>query len=116
MRNLVFVVLLICSACASPTVIVKQNTTIEKLGIYFESGQYATPLLSIRFDRELDAFIETYNAQPNHRIHLFRASKSDSSSLHIKLVATRLVSPGQQSAGVVCTLVGLSMPIALAAA
>ena len=115
MKQFTLVVLLFCSACATPTIVVKQNVTIEKLGIYFEAGDQSIAMISRQFSKELDFFIQRYNGE-NHRLKLFRASKNDSTCLQIKLVATRLVSPGQQATGVVLSIAGLSLPIVMAAA
>ncbi|KAJ1499225.1 hypothetical protein HMI54_011983 [Coelomomyces lativittatus] len=104
-----------CSACTTPAVIVKKGVTIQRLGIHFESSPQATPLIAEQFENELDAFIKRYNAKSNPKFELYRASPLDSSSLQIKLFVTQLVSPSQQTTGVVVSMLGLSLPVVMAA-
>lgn len=103
-------VILLCSACATPSVLVKQNIIIHKLGICFDTGQHASPLITNQFNYKLDEFILKYNSDPRHPFELFRASPTDSSTLRIRLMATRMVSEGDQVAGALVSLVGFSIP------
>lgn len=115
MKKLLLALLVLCASCATPSVLVRQNAHIEKLGIYLERGEHAIPIVINQFDTALDNFIETYNATPNQPFQVFRADANDSSTLRIKLVATRFVSPGDQTAGVLVSTLGLSVPFLLAA-
>lgn len=116
MKKWILVILVCCVACSTPAVVIKRNITIEKLGIYLEAGEYAPPLIADAFTRELDHFIHTYNSETGHKFKLFRASKHDSTTLRIKLVATNLVTPGQQVTGVVVSVLGISLPFVMVAA
>lgn len=117
MKKIIALALVVCCvSCSSPTLLVKKNISIQKLGIAFESGEHAMPLMTQRFDHVVDAFIDKYNAKPNRKFELYRASPKDSCSVVIKLTATRLVSSGQQATGVVVSLIGFSLPVAMAAA
>jgi len=116
MKKIGIVVFILCCGCTGPSVLIKKNIVIQKLGIYLEAGNQSTPLIQNAFDYQLGEFIETYNATPGHKFQLYRASASDSSTLTIKLVASRLVSSGQQTAGVLVSLVGLSLPFVMASA
>ena len=116
MKKFSLVLLVLCASCATPSVIVRQNAHIERLGIYLEAGEHAIPLVGNQFGTALDNFIETYNATPGRPFVLFRAQANDSSTLRIKLLTTRLVSPGDQTAGVLVSMAGLSLPFIMAAA
>lgn len=115
MKKLFFVLLVLCTSCVTPSVIVRQNAHIERLGIYLEAGEHAIPIVSNQFDTALENFIQSYNATPNRAFELFPADANDSSTLRIKLITTQLVSPGDQTAGVLVSTLGLSLPIVLAA-
>lgn len=110
MRVAALLVVFLCSACATPSVLVKKNITIHKLGICFDTGQHASPLITNQFNNKLDDFISKYNSDPLHPFELFRASPADASTLRIRLMATRMVSEGDQVAGALVSLVGLSVP------
>lgn len=116
MKKLLLALLVLCASCAAPSVIVRQDAYIERLGIYLEAGPHAIPFVSNQFDQAVDNFIQSYNATPNRSFELFRAHANDSSTLRIKLVATRLVSPGEQTAGVLVSMVGLSLPFVMISA
>lgn len=116
MKKLFLALLVLCASCVTPSVIVRQNTHIERLGIYLETGEHAIPIISNQFDTALDDFIETHNATPVRPFELFRAQANDSSTLRIKLLATRFVSPGDQTAGVFVSVAGLSLPFIMLAA
>lgn len=116
MRNLFLSVVLLCFGCASPSVVLKQGAKIERLGIYFDFGEQAPPLIAHQFDDKLDDFIARHNADPRRKFEVFRASANDSTTLRIKLVATRMVSPGDQTAGALVSVLGLALPIVLISA
>lgn len=110
MRILIIAAVLLCSACASPSVLVRKNITLHRLGIFLEPGDHAAPFIVQQFKNRLDDFIVKHNAAPANRLELFHASATDSSTLRIKLVGSRMVTPGQQTAGVMVSLLGLSIP------
>lgn len=116
MKKIAIVVFILCCGCAGPSVVIKKNIVIQKLGIYLEAGYQSFPLIQRSFDLQVNEFITKYNATPGHKFQLFRANASDSSTLIIKLVASQLVSPGQQTAGVLVSLVGLSLPFVMVSA
>lgn len=116
MRIFVLATILLCSACATPSVLVRKNANIQKLGIYLEPGQHAAPIILEQFNDQLDGFIASHNSRSQRKFDLFRASRTDSSTLTIKLVATRMVSEGDQTTGVVVSLIGLSIPFMLISA
>ena len=114
--RIVLVLSLLCEACSAPSVLVRQNASFERLGIYFEPGEQSFPIIADKFDVALNDFIWTYNSNPKHRFELFRASATDSVTLRIKLVATRMVSRVDQTAGIVVSLIGLTVPFLLISA
>jgi hypothetical protein len=116
MRKFLLALLVLCASCVSPSVIVRQNAHIERLGIYLDAGEHAIPIVSNQFETAVNKFIHSYNTTPNRAFELFRADANDSSTLRIKLITTRFVSPGDQTAGVLVSTLGLSLPFMLAAA
>jgi hypothetical protein len=116
MRILIAVLLVVCSACSGPSFLVRQDVHIQRLGISLEAGQHAHPLIFNKFDKAIDDFIVRYNSKPGHKFELYKASPSDSSSLRIKLVATRLVTQSQQTGAAFVSLIGLSAPFVMVAA
>jgi hypothetical protein len=116
MIKLALALLMLCASCATPSVIVRQNAHIERLGIYLETGEHAIPIVTNQFDMTLDNYIEAHNAKPRRPFELFRAQANDSSTLRIKLITTQFVSRGDQTAGVLVSMAGLSLPFLMAAA
>lgn len=105
-------IVLICSACSSPTIAIKPNIPIQRLGLYLDADPMS--FLYKGLNKQMDDFIIRYNAKSGNRFVLYRASGKDSTTIRIKLVATRFVSPGEQSTGVVVSMIGLSLPVVLA--
>jgi hypothetical protein len=66
-------------------------------------------------EQQLGAYIDNYNMNPKRKLILYRASPDDMTTLHIRLMATQYVTPGQQAAGVLVSAVGFATPFALAA-
>lgn len=114
MKKITLALLVLCVACTAPSVLVKQNASIHKLGIHFEPGEQSIPLIAEQFEDDLYRFIALHNSKPGRKFELYRATATDSASLRIKLVGTQLVSPGAQTTGVFVTLIGLSLPIIMA--
>ena len=115
-KIVIVIVLTLCTACSTPLLLVKNVSAVERLGIYFEGGDQSFEVISGQFSRDLDAFILRHNTSPGRKFDLFRASAQDSSTLKIKLVGTRLVTPGQQTTGVVVTALGFTLPIVMLSA
>ncbi|HET9487010.1 MAG TPA: hypothetical protein VFO54_06235 [Chryseosolibacter sp.] len=113
MKNLTLCLVVLCISCSTPSVLVKKNADIQRLGLYFEPGEHSIPLIAQQFDDDLDRFIIQHNTKPGRKFELYRASPMDSSSLRIKLIGTQLVSPGEQTAGAFVSLIGLSLPFIL---
>src|SRR5690349_21677145 len=115
-KAVIVIILTLCTACSTPLLLVKNGVPVEKLGIYLERGEQSFEVISSQFSRDLDAFIQRHNTSPGRKFDLFRASAQDSSTLKIKLVGTRLVTPGQQTTGVVVTALGFTLPIIMISA
>src|SRR5688500_3297926 len=116
MKKLSLVILMLCVSYTTPSVIVRQNDHIERLGIYLESGEHDALLVTNQFDAALDNFIEAYNVRPDRPFELFRAQANDSSTLRIKLVTTRLVPQSDLTAALIVSIIGLSIPFMMVAA
>lgn len=116
MKRVLVLLVLVTSACGSPLVVLKPGAPIETLGICFEAGPEAASFITDRFGKTLDDFIEQHNASGAHPFRLRRANADDPTTLRIKLLATRLVTPGQQAGAVIGNIAGLSLPILLASA
>lgn len=110
--------LLLCGGC-KPTLVVqlKPNIKLQRLGIYIKRGEHAFEPVAYQLERTLDDFILRYNASSKRKFELFKStSPRDSSTLTVELTATRLVTPKQQTAGVVISAIGLAMPILMLSA
>jgi hypothetical protein len=116
MKKVLFALLLLCSSCSSNILILKPNTQLQRLGICFKEGPYRNELVATSFENALDDFIARYNASAKRKFELYRAQSDGPATLTIELFETQLVTPGQQSAGVLVSLVGLSLPIIMASA
>lgn len=118
MKKLLFAacLLLLCNACSSPIVVLKSNLSLQRIGVSFKRGEHSIALVADQLERTLDDFIIRYNASPKRKFELYKTAPGSPSSLTIELVATKLVSSGQQTAGVIVTMIGLSLPIIMASA
>ena len=116
MKKFFVLLVFVVSACGSPLVVLKPGAPIETLGICFETGPDAASFIADRFDKTLDQFIDDYNAGGARRFRLRRANADDPATLKIRLLATRLVTPGQQAGAVIGNIAGISLPILLASA
>ena len=113
MNKWIFIVVIITTACSTPSVIVKKNVPIPRLGIYFERDVHANLYIAQQFESKLEQFLTTYNAKKDRKFLLYHAGATDSACLRIKLVTTRLVTPDQQTAGVLVSLMGFSLPFVM---
>ncbi len=116
MRRILLAALIICSACSTPAVLVRKDVSIKRLGISFQAERTAIPSLAVNFEQSVNDFIAEYNSRPKRKFELYKASPTDSATLTIKLVATQLVSEGQQATGVLVSLAGFTLPIVMASA
>ena len=115
MKQFVVLLLAISGACSSPAILIKNDAPIPKLGISLETPDPALISLYEGLDQELGAYIDNYNLNPKRKFILYRASPDDMSTLHIRLLATHYVTPGEQAAGLMISAVGFATPFALAA-
>ncbi|HYC85977.1 MAG TPA: hypothetical protein VEB86_12185 [Chryseosolibacter sp.] len=103
-------ILVVCSSCATtPTVLLNKEADIQTLNIYFDTSEAQLPEAVDRLDLSLDNFITRFNAEP-HSFQLVRAESPDGpSTLKVRVSATKLVTGGQQVAGVLVSIVGLAV-------
>jgi len=102
MRIYLLALLFTCMACSPPpAVLLKPNVNIQELGIFLDADRNVPSILFEGFQRSLNDFILRYNASQKHAFILKRTNRMENATLHIKFLATRLVSSQQQAVGVV---------------
>jgi hypothetical protein len=89
---------------------------LETLGIYIESDPGFLPQLQDGFENELNDFIEKYNASGSKSFLLKKSDNPATSSIRIRLMVTQLVTPSQQTTGIVVSVIGLVLPFVMIAA
>lgn len=115
MRNSIYVLLgLILFSCSTSRLAINKNSKVTEIGI---SLNYDAVLPSVKsnIEENVDVFISEYNSS-SKRLKLHRSINSDSSSLIVNVLGTRLVTPQQQTTGAIVSLIGLSLPFVMVAA
>jgi len=116
MRISFLALLFACIACAPPpAVLLKTDVEIPVLSVFLDADRNVPTILFEGFQQRLDNFILQYNSSRKHAFMLKRTNQMENATLHIKFIATKLVSSQQQAVGVVVTVVGLSLPIVMVA-
>jgi hypothetical protein len=99
---------LIASCATYQKLELKPGTRIQMLHIDFQTDPSIPSYISNELNTSLDTFIKKYNSKRN-RFIIDRASDS-SNTLTIKVQGIQLVTAQQQTAGVLVSLIGFSLP------
>ena len=117
LTTLVFTVLMLTAmSCAGPKVVLRPGVPIETIGINVDFMPGIPMKVRDGFDRSLNDFIMKHNASNQAGFKVKRAQVGCTACLTIRVIETRLVRPGQQTAGVIVSLIGFSLPVAMASA
>ncbi len=99
-------------ACTAPKLVPHPSATIHRLGICVEYDPMMPQTFQSLFDRQLQDFIIRYNSD-NPRFLLETCADPEVESLRLYISGTKLVGSGRQTAGIVLSAVGLTLPFVL---
>jgi hypothetical protein len=107
-------ILVSASGCA-PQLAFNNSARIDTLFVMLEISPAISEFVARELRAEFTDFVADFNSE-SHAFKLRQTEKFGASTLAIRFLATRLVSSNQQTAGVLVSLAGLSLPFIMAAA
>ncbi len=117
MRSIVLLAIVLSSICSCTTqkLILYSSAFIDRLNICTDYDPKVPVEIQTMLDHKLDDYILQYNSE-DHPFTLSYCQDANVESLRFYVTDTKLVSSNQQTAGIVASVVGLSLPIIMAAA
>lgn len=110
-----FAAILVSAAGCSPQLAINNKARIDTLLVLLEISPAISEFVGGELRKQFADFVTEFNSKP-HAFKLQQTQEFGESTLAIRFLATRLVSSNQQTAGVLVSLVGLSLPFMMAAA
>lgn len=114
MNRIFLLALLVLCSCNVSRLKVKEGPPLQSLGIFYEAHPDVPLVISDGLSKRIDEFIIRHNSE-GKGLRLHRVISPTESSLTIKLLGSQLVTSSQQTAGVVVSTLGLSLPFIMAA-
>lgn len=99
------------ASCSAPRLAFQDNVSFDELSIAFTFEEGTAEVLKKGFSQSMDRFITSHNSNGEFPFKLKLATDTTSNNLlSVNLLGTKLVSRGEQTAGVLVSALGLALP------
>jgi hypothetical protein len=102
------------AGCTTPRLVLRNDFNSDTLRVSLIFSPEVPTFVSNELEDQFNNFIIKNNS--SRKLKIQQVDGRDRSDLQIRVLATALVTPQQQSAGVVVSMLGLSLPILMASA
>lgn len=112
MKRFLIVFVLLCCSCSASRFALDKAANVTDVGIYLKMDEGVPEAVQNMLAKSVDDFLVRHN-RSGSRVRAVKSSNPRTATLTIHVFETKLVSEGQQVAGALVSLAGLSLPFVM---